>query len=287
MDNTDFDALFAELDKKEEELNKLGIYLDSPEIGSGERKTGSETEAPLPRWRRRQANSDKTAYTAFAPGVQINDYHRPAAGAGQQQGRGADFGKDASKLIIDEPEDPLGEEDIQLYMVRKRYCRDLHDANLDRLEKTVPLPVPEWRNEGMIIDQSPGVRYLRILKHLLSGQINDQAEEEMIMIRKDSLDLDYGMKQFLRAYTLLQSGPSRPKIKGVLDDADRVTRRSQTDDSLLILADAIADEVNQQDEHNAGQDRHYRSRQSQLDSEQGRAQRAYDKAHRKTKRWEP
>ncbi len=287
MDNTDFDDLFAELDKKEEELNKLGIYLDSSEIGSGGRKTGSETETPLPRWRRRQANAARTAYTAFAPGVQVNDYHGLRGGADPLQGRGAEFGKDASKLIIDAPDDPLDEEDIQLYMVRKKYGQGLQDAGLDRLEKTVPLPEPEWRNDGMIIDQSPGVRYLRILKHLLSGQINDHAEEEMIMIRKDSVDLDYGMKQFLRAYTLLQSNPSRPKIKGVLDDADRVAGRTQTDDSLRILADAIADEADQQDEHNAGQDRHYRSRQTQLDKEQGRAQRAYDKAHRKTKRWEP
>ncbi|MDO5132216.1 MAG: hypothetical protein Q4D81_04425 [Eubacteriales bacterium] len=194
-------------------------------------------------------------------------------------------GSDASSLILEEIHAPVTEEDVQMYQLRKKYSSISGDGNLDRMEREIPAPLREQKEDSPSTSLTAAQLYLRIGGHLMKGQLSDSALQDMVLLAGTDRGADEGMKQFYTAFTLLQGSPSRGRIRDFLEEAEKIPYRNETDGGVRILAQTIRRAAEEQDAENAARDRKYQERQSRYDRERAKAQKEHDAAKRKADRW--
>ena len=273
MSELDWESLLAIDGQQVEELRRFRVEqgLESAAANPGPAHSG-------------RSNTPPSGTISLAPGIGFGrkakqeEAHTPPKGAAAPSGKW-----DAGALLLDEEEETADEMDLLFYQLRKKYAGVSHDDKFEQKLRTVPDPIPEWAADTAAAS-GPG-KYLGIAQQLSKGQITDGAQREMIMLSSSSEDMDPGMKQFYSVFTLLQSGPSRERIAGVLKKADCGPVSGESAEALRILCGAVRDAVRKQDAFDAEQDNRYRTRQGRLNNARGKAQSDYDSAKKEADRW--
>lgn len=250
------------------------------------------------------SNSHGGGTISIAPGIQnhgkkagncLDRTDVPASGSKTQStvedrmrlsaDKDADGKWNASSMLIEETKDPVTDEDLQLYQIRKRYLGMSQDEELEQMEHQVPTPVSEWDGPDTAAGLHPECLFLKIGTYLSKGQITDMAQQEMLLLSGTEKAADPGMKQFYSVFTLLQGNPSRSRIANVLAKAGQIPSGNAVGSSIRILAEAIRNAVAEQDARDISQNRYYRSRQVGYDRIHEKARKDYDDAKRRTDRW--
>lgn len=273
MSELDWESLLAIDGQQEEELRRFRVEqgLDSAAADPGPGQNGISPKTP-------------SGAISLAPGVGFgrksnqDEKRTPPKGTASRSGKW-----DAKALILDEDEESADDMDLLFYQLRKKNDWVSHDDKLEQKLRIVPDPVPEWTAETAAASLSQ--KYLSIAQQLSKGQITDSAQREMILLSTAGEEMDPGMKQFYSVFTLLQSGPSREHIAGVLENADSCPERGESVEALRILCSAVRDAVRKQDALDKAQDSRYRSRQGRLNAARGKAQNDYDSAKKEADRW--
>ena len=276
MSELDWESLLAIDGQQEEELRRFraeqgldSAAADPADPGPGQKETGLKTPSGA---------------ISLAPGIGFGRKSKPDEKRTSSKGTASRPGKwDAEALILDEDEESADDMDLLFYQLRKKNDWVSHDDKLEQKLRTVPDPVPEWTAETSAA--SLFQKYLSIAQQLSKGQITDSAQREMILLLSAGEKMDPGMKQFYSVFTLLQSGPSREHIGGVLEKADFCPARGESVEALRILCSAVRDAVRKQDAFDEAQDSRYRTRQGRLNAARGKAQSDYDSAKKEADRW--
>ncbi len=192
--------------------------------------------------------------------------------------------KDASLLIIKEEEEPLTEEDVQLYQIRRRFSDITEDRALHQMECQIPLPVSLWEEADVHV-LSIDRLFLQLGNHLGKGQISDTVRKEMIILSGTDRKTDSGMKLLYLVFTLLQGNPSRDALADAFDRIGMIPPHEITAEGVRIMGRAIQSAVADQDARNMEKDRNNRSRQAKYNRERKKAEQQYESSRRRADRW--
>ena len=191
---------------------------------------------------------------------------------------------DADTLYLKEETDAPDEEDLQCYLLRKKYSNIRQDDELEKMERGRGNPVPEWDGED-VYSMNGDMRYLMLERELSGGQLNEQCEDYLLILKNTQQTACREMGHFYPLFTLLQGNPSRWAIDGELQAIRSIAQDGSLDEAVQALYSAAEGEVRKQDLMKEQQDRKYRKKQSELDEKRNMAQSRYDKAERRTDRW--
>lgn len=307
MGMQEWDELFEAFDQQAKVLEKihqndeaeektgLDNLLMKKNAGSDAAHSGQKHKNPLQKTSERSETDkgNQPFSVSFSPGKTTNTY--PSSNRSGERisflsrassripSKGADS-VDASRLIIKEEEEPLTEEDVQLYQIRRGFSDVAEERALDQMERQVPLPASSWE-EGDAAALSTDRLFLQLGNHLEKGQVSDTARKEMIILSGTDRKADSGMKLLYPAFTLLQSNPSRAALSDTLDRISRIPSQEVTAEGVRIMARAIRSAVADQDARNAEKDRNNRSRQAKYNRDREKAEQKYDSAKRSADRW--
>ncbi len=188
---------------------------------------------------------------------------------------------DASKLILEEKADALDEEDVQCYLIRRRFSRLEADDALERMEQAKTPPVPAWDEKA---EGSQELLYLQLEKRLADGRITEQAQTDMLRLMESGNQREPEMNAFYQVFTLLQNEPSQKRLLEVLA---RVAALPETGRNFAVrsLGAAASAYAREQQAKNAQQNKRYRDRQAELDRQQNQAQKDFDTAQKSADYW--
>lgn len=191
---------------------------------------------------------------------------------------------EASSLLINEREEPLTEEDLLLYQLRKAWTGLPQNDALEMMESRQAPLLSAW-NEGDAAGLSTDRLYLQLSKHLQGGKVTEEALEEMAMLSGKEKAGNSGMKLFLSAFTLLQNNPSRYQMDFIADKTSCLPGSDISSEGVRILGDAIWEAGSRQDTLNTEYDQKNIARQKEYDRLQEKAQEKYNNAHQRAERW--
>lgn len=188
----------------------------------------------------------------------------------------------ASELILEERADAPDDEDVQCYLIRRRFTELKTDDELERMAQTKTQPASEWDESAL--EPSQELLYLRVEKHLADSRFSELAEQEMLCLTESGKGKEPEKFAFYPAFTLLQGAPSRQRVSEVLDALAALPAAGERS-ALGILRAAASEVAEELAEQSAQQLKRYRGRQAELERLQGQAQQDYNAAQRKVDRW--
>ena len=279
----DWDSLMAEIERQEAEradMRRAFGWEDAPVSAPPQSPARQEKRSPA-----RARKSDGAEIVSFAPSVSAGERasRDETSAAATLPFAMENKGWNASELILEEKKDALGEEDVQCYLIRKRFTGIGPDDELERMERLREPPVPAWEDSASA--RSREELYLRIEKHLSDARSMDRAEEEMLRLSSTADGTLPEMDAFYQAFTLLQNNPSGQKLNEVQRRLNALPGGTAGGEGTLVLRRAIAALSQARWEQNAQQHQRYAERQSDLERQQRQAQRDYDAAQHKADRW--